>query len=557
MIALAAVSGAALAQTTAPVLKFYKLQPSQITQAAANAIATKQGFRFVPDTTGANGGGGVFYNGQERIVGYLADGSVRFMPDLDNAPQFGPAPTLAVAQAALNKFLGTARGLLPGDGAVSSQGDSSLWGASSGSPNVDTGGTINETKPVDYFRSARLMRLYDKLPRFGPKSIIGGVVDGRGNMAGFTDTFAPVLADGSVTPIPKTDYQVTEEANLRIRMMSQGGSYKIVKRTLAYYEQGLTWMQPVYLYDVLFTQPNFTRQAETIIIPAAVNSPEPIVQNMRLGEEPIIPVNTQPTGKLARTATESDQLWATLAPAAAQANPLIVGQYVVREDADGWLNDAKAFWATLNLGRAFSSLWASRPGIVRRDYYWDYRRLWENETGYGDWSPWFVNQDHLVQIQGHGAPWIITCYKDYGEIIHLNQIAGYGGNRAGGKTAYCIWQSCDVIPEPGHPFEWDFTAGHSAFDVWWGVFKGMHANMGYRTLMHIYNGVGGPYGFALGNGCPVAASWLSCTDHAVFNHSNGWDYGNVVYVTGRGGDTVYDNAPLPNPGSLTMWWIHA
>jgi len=114
-----------------------------------------------------------------------------------------------------------------------------------------------------------------------------------------------------------------------------------------------------------------------------------------------------------------------------------------------------------------------------------------------------------------------------------------------------------VIPEPGHPYEWDFTAGKSAFDVWWGVFKGMHANMGYRTLMHVYNGVGGVYGMSLGYGCPVAASWLSATDHGVFGHSNGWDYGNVVYVTGRGGDTVYDNAPLPNPGSLTMWWIHA
>ncbi|MFX9038859.1 hypothetical protein ABTN43_19805, partial [Acinetobacter baumannii] len=82
------------------------------------------------------------------------------------------------------------------------------------------------------------------------------------------------------------------------------------------------------------------------------------------------------------------------------------------------------------------------------------------------------------------APWDITTYKNYGDRIDLTQIAGYGANRLNGKTAWCIWQSCDVVPVPGDGYGGNFTHG-SAFDVWWTIFKGMRGNFGYRTTMGI------------------------------------------------------------------------
>ena len=58
---------------------------------------------------------------------------------------------------------------------------------------------------------------------------------------------------------------------------------------------------------------------------------------------------------------------------------------------------------------------------------------------------------------------------------------GYGGG-AGGKLAYWIIHSCEVIPTPT---DYSVTDRHIAFDDWFRIFNGMHAVVGYRTEMLI------------------------------------------------------------------------
>ena len=84
----------------------------------------------------------------------------------------------------------------------------------------------------------------------------------------------------------------------------------------------------------------------------------------------------------------------------------------------------------------------------------------------------------------------------------------------------------------------------------------MRGNFGYHTTMGICNGVGNNYGLQIGLGFPMVSSWLNCTASNPQGHPSGWNYGSCVIVSGHEGDTFYNNSGVPNPGSLTMWWIH-
>jgi hypothetical protein len=64
-----------------------------------------------------------------------------------------------------------------------------------------------------------------------------------------------------------------------------------------------------------------------------------------------------------------------------------------------------------------------------------------------------------------------------------------------------ILHSCEVIPTA--------TDETTSFDVWWNIFQGMHAAVGYRTEMWIDDGVTSPFGLLMGLGAPVVSAWFS------------------------------------------------
>lgn len=578
-IALASVGAA----QTGP-LHFYTLGNSQLTKAMGENVARQMNLAPMSDPNGqipgevyVNGGGitqGVLIGLLLPAVQKFGPATMAFNPDLTRIPTVA-APTLTdAAHAAVgffskNGFFNSSIGGL----AQGYTAASNVWAKQDASV---TGG---QGKQMDVLRSIRFNYKADGLPIVGPSYVMGAYVDGNLNVEGFTCTVRPLVANTDVQPVLKSPSQLSRELamDLRLETESDGIVPKVVSRQMVYFEQGVKWVQPAYLYEIMKTSSTGFQQPDYLVIPLAVNSPEPIAIHLDFpGFQPVLPdpqdgsppppsplpSNDVPPLSLNNLSADiGNGAIGALTPVATtsrvQANPIYIGEYIVREDHPCWLNDANAFWGQL----AFSNAAFWLPQKQRKDYWWDYRWLWEPDPGppaIGDNSPWYVGTDHVVQIQGHGAPWVITCYKNYGEVIHLNQIAGYGTNQVPGeRTAYVIWQSCDVIPQPGHPYEFDFTSPHSAFDVWWGIFKGMRGNYGYRTLMHICNGVGNLFGFRVGWGMTNVSSWLASTDLSIFAHAGGLDYGSCVIVSGHEGDCIYQNAQLPNPGSLTMWWIHA
>jgi len=225
-----------------------------------------------------------------------------------------------------------------------------------------------------------------------------------------------------------------------------------------------------------------------------------------------------------------------------------VGRYVVRNDNAGWVASANAFMSSLN---AFSPIFGS---FANSQYYWAEPRLFTNQKNS------FVNAVNIALTEVHGNWGLFTTLRNNADYVHLNQIPspGYGGAGGVGSLAYWILHSCEVIPTA--------TDESTSFDVWWNIFGGLHAAVGYRTEMWINDKVSTMFGLLLSLNASVVSSWL----HTVIT-DNDYQSGDTYYdgnrmmtepmgrpsaiaVSGHGDDTARMVAPLPRPSSLTAWW---
>jgi hypothetical protein len=134
---------------------------------------------------------------------------------------------------------------------------------------------------------------------------------------------------------------------------------------------------------------------------------------------------------------------------------------------------------------------------------------------------------------------------------------GYGGG-SGGSLAYWILHSCKVIPTPT-----DFKPEERnlAFAPWWRIFNGLHAAVGYRTIMYINDGVIPNFGRFIALGAPVVSTWLQVVHDDPFYQSgtlgaDGQPVGrpSAVTVCGREKDTVLQLENLGKPGCLQEFW---
>ena len=138
---------------------------------------------------------------------------------------------------------------------------------------------------------------------------------------------------------------------------------------------------------------------------------------------------------------------------------------------------------------------------------------------------------------------------------------GFGGS-ANGNLDYWIIHSCEVVPSPSDTAAWP--------NPWWNIFGGLHAVLGYRTIMYIGDGAGQPFGYQLMLGAPVVSAWHEHShESGRLRKSPG-----VAWAGGRardrqadgppvghyrdrplGCDTAYNTSNLGRAGSLTIFWF--
>ena len=563
-------------------VNFYKLQASQLNRETFKSVGAelrvrsgeeKEGAQTVEDESGARG----FF-----VPGVNAQLVV--LPDLSKAKSEALPSEKAIDVA--RKFI-EQNDLAPREELKRFKPEVSVWSRN------DVTKDGGEGQTLDVIRSIRFVRQFDGLEVVGPSSMLSVNVDDD-DVVGASDYLRP-LAKSDIKPVLRPMAEIEEEFRKRLdaETTENKPETKISKPQLVYLEQGKDWVQPAYRYDVEFIYPNDQRAADVYFVQAASNSPERIEMEMddsqgaptmptRDGDSEVAPsTDVSPTDlkifktpmthgmtdKLEPTSAPNNAIsstrsaqatwqspWKTTTRSHAQAGgPIKIGLYINRQDNACWLNDANEFMGSLNVFNVITG----RPTKERTQYFWNHEWLWHAAGGVSDQSTNYAGKVNMAMIEGHGAPWIMTTLGNGSDVLHVNQFAGFGGNRAAGqKTNYLVFHSCSLVPRPGSPFGADYTSG-SAFDAWWGVFKGMRGAYGYHVTMYICDGVGGSFGTKIGLGVPNLAAWLDSTANNRIGHPNGFGYGSAVIVSGRENDRLYDTGNLPNPSNLTMWWNHA
>lgn len=110
---------------------------------------------------------------------------------------------------------------------------------------------------------------------------------------------------------------------------------------------------------------------------------------------------------------------------------------------------------------------------------------------------------NLALIEVHGDRWLYSTLKNWCDLVNIDGDIPSPGYLpvGGGRLADWVIRSCKVVPAPDDTATWP--------DPWWTIFGGVRNVVGYRTIMYISDGAGGPYGTSLANVAPVVSSWFS------------------------------------------------
>jgi hypothetical protein len=235
-----------------------------------------------------------------------------------------------------------------------------------------------------------------------------------------------------------------------------------------------------------------------------------------------------------------------------------VGRYVVRNDDPGWVNDANAFWSGLTSNGGGSL-------FTNSQYYW--AQPWEFTSN----AAQFIDSVQVGETEAHGDWWYFTTYQDWGDGVNIDAIQASGGYGQAnhGSLNYWVLHGCEIVPsamDAPCPAGSPNTDTRNWYDTWFRVFQGLHTVVGYRTIMYINDGVGGPFATSLRQGSPVISSWFNATlsnsdyqspdptykAHCGLNLPMGRP--SAVTVCGHSNDNIYNQSAIPAPSCLTNFW---
>jgi hypothetical protein len=306
---------------------------------------------------------------------------------------------------------------------------------------------------------------------------------------------------------------------------------------LAYYDGGGRFMQPAYQFAATLASRNRDLRAANRRVIGYVPlseelEPLPVVGD-RKGAAPSEPRRGREQGR---------------EQAPVQPGDPTVGRYVVRNDAQGWVDSANGFYANLML----ANFLGSPIPFTDAQYYWaePFEFLSDKDS--------FVNSVNLALNEVHGNWGLFSTRDNQDDLVSLSNVpaGGYGG-----ALAYWILHSCEVIPTA--------TDETTSFDVWWNIFQGMHAAVGYRTEMWINDGVTSPFGLSMGLGAAVVSAWFQSiasnslygANDAIYldanrNINEPMGRASAIAVCGHGDDTANDIGSLGPASCLTEWWFN-
>ncbi len=382
---------------------------------------------------------------------------------------------------------------------------------------------------VDYLGFARIRRELDGLPIVGVGSQATAMVSVDG-IEGLTHNWRPaeIVREFSGADI---DVQRVAEAIVEaLQPVAEDRDVRVDSVKLAYYDGDGTTIQPVYRYSATFGGDGLPTGRLLGIVPAIE----------AFEELPVLIAH--PTELPSHAESHDHAQLRTLSPT--------IGRYVVRNDNAGWVTSANSFLSGLRNAAPFNGF-----SPIDRQYYWAEPRLFTDDNHS------FVDSVQVALTEVHGNWNLFTTLQNNADFVRLGDIPtdGYGGAAGAGSLAYWILHSCEVIPTS--------TDSADSYDVWWSIFNGMRAALGYRTEMWINDEITSTFGFLAGLGAPMVSNWLTTViNDDSYSPDDKYFDGNVnmnqpmgrpsaVTVLGHADDTIFQTAPLARPSVLQQWWF--
>jgi hypothetical protein len=469
------------------------------------------------------------YDG-DRLVGYVhpKTGESRVFPALEALEPSQELAALATRRAAA----------LVSDGELFRK---DLTDVVALAPQILTGSTrrrdSDRIEHRDVLGVVRFQRQVNGVTVFGPGTRAVVSVGAHGTIYGLAHRWRDASEiDGHMES--RRREEVVAEIIAQLTPLLAGHDIKIEDVSVAYYDGGGSFLQPVYRFHAVVDIPEekdpkqrlASRRMFGFVSIGAAREPLPIV-----GSKPDVGPGDPPASPVAKAPPPGDPT---------------IGRYVVRNDNSGWVASANAFMSNLKLAEN----WTHMIPFSDTQYFWAYPRLFTTDKNT------FVNSVHIALTEVHGNWNLFTTLQNNQDFVYLNQIKnpGYGGQ--GHSLAYWIIHSCEVIPTA--------TDETTSFDVWWQIFQGLHAVMGYRTEMWINDEVTGGYALSIGLGAPMVGAWLSHVS-SDDSYDDSYQYldtnrgilepmgrASAIAVSGHGDDHANNLGSLGPASSLTEWWFN-
>jgi hypothetical protein len=380
---------------------------------------------------------------------------------------------------------------------------------------------------------------------YGPGSRALLVVGNGGSLQGFLRRWKTGKKFSQVTET-RSRAQIAQLIQAQLQSFAKNSEVEVKSIDIGYYDGNQNYLQPVYRFKAKIGPSASTQNKQAkdrfVIGFVPIGKELESIPSLSVPPEqlPATP-NTKPANNFNSSAFSTNSGVKPLGAAS-----ILVGRYVVREDFQGWVDNANKFWNSLSSSPNASSFGNSQ-------YYWGESRMY-----YGE-SKSFIDSVDVAMTEAHGDWWYFTNYKNDGDGVEINKIAypGYG-KAAGGRLSYWILHACQVVPAPDDTAEWA--------NPWWNVFGGLHSVLGYRTIMYIDDGVGAAFGSAIGKGAPVVSAWLNAVASNSYYSGNPKEkaHGGIlrpagrpsaISVCGHENDTVFNTTSIGRPGCLTVNWF--
>ena len=391
----------------------------------------------------------------------------------------------------------------------------------------------------------------------GGKASFGFAADG--SVHSLTHLWKPArLTSRVVRSIPRDC--VYHNIIKQLESIGDNGLIRVKSVEVCFYDSGANFLQPVYRFDAQFgpdvtNSTNATTAGIQGFIPLGNSALEPITDLTNREPRPApAPAAPFPFPASPQSILSQER----------QFQPQIkVGRYIDRNVAS--VNPGYTQWYQ-NSWSFIDGLWESQifPFGSNKVDFIDSQYLWAYPYQFTSDKESYVDSVHIADTEVHGNWHVFWTLYNTGDLVFLSDIpaSGYGGG-AGGSLAYWILHSCEVISTL---IDYSAADSYEAWAVWWSIFNGLHAVVGYRTEMQIADGVTGPFGLYIGLGAAVVSSWLTIVhDTALYvpaildNENPNGIYepegrAAAVAVCGHGDDIVTDIENLGRPDCLEMWW---